>query len=101
MKLARMLDFLAWTAYSAERLAEAEAASREAAEICGWLPGRDDPEYAWVLNKRATILIDQQDFPGTEELLREVLAVEARHLGADHPQYAGHLANLASTLLGN
>jgi eukaryotic-like serine/threonine-protein kinase len=78
------------------RLAEAEAAYRDALAAARAVFGPAHPQLTRTINNLAVVLKDRGDLAGAEPLLREALAMSRRLYGEEHPDVALQLSNLAS-----
>ena len=73
----------------ADRLPEAEAAYRRAADILRRRLGPRSPETATVLNNLGALLLKKQDWTGADEACREAVAIRRDTLGPENPDTAG------------
>lgn len=80
------------------RLAEAEAAYRDALAAARAVFGPAHPQLTRTINNLAVVLKDEGDLAAAEPLMREALAMSRKLYGEEHPDIALQLSNLASLL---
>jgi tetratricopeptide (TPR) repeat protein len=96
--IARTMQVLAW-AIRERDLNEAVPLMKSAVAIQRSVWGAEPyPDYADALNDLGLLLRYQGDYDGSEQLLRESLAMYRRLLGDKHPEIATSLHNLALVL---
>ena len=60
--------------------------------------GKAHPDYATLLNNRATQLEGQGKYTEAEKLYRQAIKIDEKTIGKEHPTYAIALSNLAGVL---
>ena len=60
--------------------------------------GKAHPDYATLLNNRATQLRAQGKYTEAEKLCRQAMEIDEKTIGKQHPNYAKQLNNLAGVL---
>ncbi len=71
------------------KLDEAEAAYRRAADILRRRLGPRSPETATALNNLGALLLKKQDWAGADEACREAVAIRRQTVGRENPDTAG------------
>ncbi len=95
---ARTLQVLSWAVRERD-LNEATPLMQSAVAMDRTLWGTEPyPDYADALNDLGLLLRYQGDYKGSEQLLRESMAMKRRLLGDKHPEIAHSLQNLAVVL---
>ncbi|HVY39659.1 MAG TPA: serine/threonine-protein kinase [Polyangia bacterium] len=95
---AKAADLLAGVSTLTTSYDEAARWLRLAEAVLDRIHARESLVGAWVLNERGNLHFWQGDFASSERDMRAAVALKASLLGADHPDVAGSMINLASTL---
>jgi serine/threonine-protein kinase len=97
VEIAESLDQIGRSLYYESKYAEAEAVHREALATRASLVGEADPSNAKTIDYLGLVIDSQGRYKEGEELHRRALALY-RTLGAEHPEVAVGLSNLANNL---